>query len=84
MTDEHDFEIQPSGEAHRLHTDQFLNEILDGLERGAMEALIATDPTETARHAQYRGEIGAIRSLRTKLKTLAEGKTKRPARGSVA
>ena len=84
MTREPDFEVQPSGEAHRLHTDPYLSDILDILEKGVVDAILISDPNNAAQQAHFQGQHAAYRSLRTKLKTLAEGKTKRPAKGSVA
>ena len=84
MGDENEFEVQPSGEAHRLHTDPYLNNILDILEKGVVDAILISDPNNAAQQAHFQGQHAAYRSLRTKLKTLTEGKTKRPAKGSVA
>ena len=49
-----------------------------------MDAILISDPNNAAQQAHFQGQHAAYRSLRTKLKTLAEGKTKRPAKGSVA
>ena len=84
MTREPDFEVQPSGEAHRLHTEPYLSDILDILEKGVVDAILISDPNNAAQQAHFQGQHADYRSLRTKLKTLAEGKTRRPAKGSVA
>lgn len=84
MADENEFEVHPNGEARRLAEDPFLNEILDILEKGVVNAILISDPNNATQQAHFQGQHAAYRSLRTKLKTLAEGKTKRPAKGSVA
>ncbi|WP_420013327.1 hypothetical protein [Tateyamaria sp.] len=84
MADEQEFAVLPNGEAHRLHTDPYLNEILDGMEHEALERCVAANPSDHETRQISAMEVRAIRSLRAKLKTFAEGKTKRPARGSVA
>lgn len=84
MADENEFEVHPNGEARRLAEDPFLNKMLDTLERGVVDAILISNPENAAQQAHFQGQYAAYQSLRTKLKTLAEGQTKRPARGSVA
>ncbi|MEG9884914.1 MAG: hypothetical protein V6Z86_10005 [Hyphomicrobiales bacterium] len=72
----------PCGEAERLLTHPLIERTLDTLEGDAVEAIIHTDDAD--RRALRVFEVRAIRSLREKLKTLAEGKalTRKP--GDVA
>jgi len=77
-----EFEVQPNGEAQRLHSDPFLNKILDQMEASAFERCVNAKPSDDEARRAASTEVRAIRSLRTQLKTLAEGKTKRPKRGS--
>jgi len=81
---ENEFEVLPSGEAKRLFEDPYLNEILDGMETDALERCVAAQPSDHETRQISTLEVRAIRSLRQKLKTFAEGKTKLPKRGSVA
>jgi hypothetical protein len=84
MPQDPDFEIRPSGEASRLLQDPYLNEIFDGMETDALERCVAAQPSDHETRQTSTMEVRAIRSLRQKLKTFAEGKTKLPKRGSVA
>lgn len=73
MSQTPEFETRPSGEAMRLHTDSYLNEILDGMERDAFEKCASANPSDHETRQISMLEVRAIRSLRTKLNTLAEG-----------
>jgi len=64
----------PNGEAERLSHHPLLNEILDAFEQDALNGAVNTDDEE--RRNQHVHEVRAVRNLRQKLKTLAEGKTK--------
>ena len=75
-------EAIPSGEAERLLTHPLIVQTLDELEGDAVEAIIHTDDVD--RRALFVFEVRAIRSLREKLKTLAEGKTLTRKPGDVA
>lgn len=72
----------PSGVAHHLLTHPMLVEILDRLERDAIEAAIDTDDFE--RRDQKVRDVRAIRNLRLELMTLAEGKTNQAQARAVA
>lgn len=74
-------EGRPSGEALRLYQDEYLNDLIDALVAQSMEALVCTDPNDTARLAKRQGEALALRNLRSQLKALSEGKTKAVPRG---
>lgn len=74
------FETRPSGDVMRLHTDSYLNEIVDGMAQEAFEKCAPATPSDHETRQISMLEVRAIRSLRTKLKPLAEGKSKRPAR----
>lgn len=79
-----DFDIAPSGAAQRLVNDPMLNEILDELERAALESGVTADPSDDEKRRVSMTEVRAIRSLRRQLKTRAAGKTKSVTRVSVA
>ena len=72
----------PSGEAERLLTHPLIVRTLAELEAQAVEAIIHSDDVD--RRALRVFEVRAIRSLREKLKDLAEGKTPTRAPGAVA
>jgi len=78
------FDKQPNGEAERLLNHPLFNEIFDGLENDAMEVAVQAKPSDDETRRTSMNEIRAIRSLRQKLKTLAEGKTTLPKKGDVA
>ena len=73
---------RPNGEAERLLNHPLLIKILDDLERNAVEVIIHTD--DEPRRSESVWEVRSIRSLRQKLKTLSEGKTILPRKGTVA
>ena len=75
-------EAIPSGEAERLLAHPLIVQTLAELEGDAVEAIINTDQPE--RRALHVLEVRAIRSLREKLKALAEGKTPIRRPGAVA
>ncbi|CCO44668.1 conserved hypothetical protein [Vibrio nigripulchritudo SOn1] len=72
----------PNGEAERLLNHPLIHQILDDLERDALDAIINTN--DERHRAEHVWEVRSIRSLRQKLKTLAEGKTILPKKGTVA
>lgn len=74
----------PNGEAERLLNHPLFDEIFDELENGAMEVAVQAKPSDDETRRTSMNEIRAIRSLRQKLKTLAEGKTTLPKKGDVA
>ena len=74
----------PNGEAERLLNHPLINEIFDELENDAMEVAVQAKASDDETRRTSMNEIRAIRSLRQKLKTLAEGKTKLPKKGDVA
>lgn len=82
MQDE--FDRLPNGNAQRLQDDPLLNEILDKMEKDALERCVFADPSDDEMRRVSTMEVRAIKSLRAQLKTLAEGKAKRAKRGSVA
>lgn len=62
---------QKRAHAAALFNDPLFNEIMDGFEKGAINAAIFAGPTDNdLRHASLV-EAKAIRNLRTKLKNLA-------------
>lgn len=75
-------DASPSGEAERLLSHPLLNELLDIQERDAIELSINTE--DEGRRWQAVLTVRAIRELRRKLKTLAEGKTNPRKRTAVA
>ena len=75
-------EAIPSGEAERLLTHPLIVQTLAELESDAVEAIINTDDSE--RRAIAVLEVRAIRSLREKLKALAEDKTLTRLPGAIA
>lgn len=62
-----------SGHAEMLANDQLLNDILDGLERDAMEMGVNANPSDDETRRISAMEVRAIRSLRGKLASLAKG-----------
>ena len=61
----------PNGEAERLLSHPLIGEILDALEREALDAIVDTD--DETRRAHRVWEVRAVRSLRRTLKALAAG-----------
>jgi len=72
----------PNGEADYLLNHPLINTILNALETDAIDAVINTNDED--RRLQHVFEVRAIRALRQKLKTLAEGKARLPTPGTVA
>lgn len=84
MASEPEFETRPHGEAKRLCNDAYLNQILDEAEQEAVELCLRVATSDHEMRLVATVQANTIRSLRQKLKTLSEGKTKLPKRGSVA
>lgn len=71
MSQTPEFETRPSGDVMRLHTDSYLNEIVDGMAQEAFEKCAPAPPSDHETRQISMLEVRAIRSLRMKLKTLA-------------
>lgn len=75
---------RPNGDAEMLLNHPLINQIFDGLEADAMETSVYANPSDDETRRTAMNEVRAIRALRLKLKTLAEGKTTQPKKGTVA
>lgn len=74
MPDE--FEVLPSGEALRLLESELLTEILDGMERDALDQCVNAAPSDDETRRTGTTLVRAIRDLRTQLESRARGKAK--------
>lgn len=79
-----EFETAPSGAAQQLLNNALLNEILDDMERSALETAVNAPVSDDEQRRVSTMEVRAIRSLRKQLETRAAGTTKPPSRVSVA
>ncbi len=79
-----EFETPPSGAAQQLLSNPLLNEILDEMERGAVEAAVNAPLSDDEQRRVSTMEVRAIRSLRSQLEIRAAGTTKQPNRVPVA
>lgn len=59
------FETRPSGDVMRLHTDSYLNEIVDGMAQEAFEKCAPATPSDHETRQISMLEVRAIRSLRS-------------------
>lgn len=72
-----DYEIPPSGEAQRLLESEIIKEILDGMERDALDQCVDADPSDDETRRTSSTMVRAIRDLRMQLEALARGQAKR-------
>lgn len=71
-----EWEREPSGHAEQLLHDELLNEILDAIERDAIETVLAASPGDDHKRRFHSMEANAIRSVRRQLAERASGKAK--------
>lgn len=64
--------------ARELLASELLNEILDGIERRAVDTAIMAKPEEHEKRADYALQARAIRSLRSELAALARVDERKP------
>lgn len=68
----------PNAAAERLVNDDLVNELLDGMEREALNCAIDAHPSDDEQRRVSTTEVRVIRTFREKLKSLSEGSTNFP------
>ena len=79
-----EYDEPPLGEAQSLLENPLLQSLFSEMEASAFEDCVDARPDDDERRRIAMQKVQAIRDLRAQLKTLAEGKTKRPQKRTIA